>query len=196
MLVYNIKSNFNKRRSPGQRDPDKSQASFNLCRINLLMCKQFYSWVLLVNAKYITGLKIGALGGVILLILNFLLVFFSNTVAGGFYLLEIIIIIFILAMGALVVRSSRGSLNSIMDSITLSGITGAIASIMTTMIVITYYIIMTIMTIPDGISITRVLFSIFSLSFIAFLFTIIQNVILSVIGGGVYALLFPYKTLV
>lgn len=32
------------------------------------MCKQFYSWVLLVNAKYINGLKIGALGGVILLI--------------------------------------------------------------------------------------------------------------------------------
>lgn len=94
-------------------------------------------------------------------------------------------------MGALVVRSSRGSLNSIMDSITLSGITGAIASIVTTMIVITYYIIMTIMTIPDGVSITQVLFSIFSLSFIAFLFTIIQNMILAVIGGGIYALLFP-----
>jgi hypothetical protein len=155
------------------------------------MCKHFYSWVLLVNAKYFNGLKIGTLGGVILLILDFLLLFFSNTVEGGFSLLVIIIIIFTLAMGALVVRSSRGSLNSIMDSIILSGITGAIASIVTTMVVFTYYIIMTIMTIHGGISITHVLFSIFSLSLIAFLFTIIQNVILAVIGGGFYALLFP-----
>ena len=145
------------------------------------MSKLLYSWVLLVDVKYVNGLKIGLLGGIILAILNILNIILSSKVKGSTCLIEMIIIIFAVIMGAFVVRSSRGSLKSMMDSIILAGLTGTIAGFVSAVILEIYIRA----SVGGESSMPQLIFAIF---FVVLVFSIIQNMILSVIGGGIYAL--------